>query len=196
MVPIDRRRPHVRPLCKNNIAICNPLALALLYYEIPDISISSSEMSERSHFGASSIDIRLGQPANQFYISILNNWCKDMSKEGVMAVLERHSPNTRHAFEKRIKVDVNGDFCIEKIIMDAFVLYASEMLSMLRPQLCEFSDCKRTAEYGFENMKASLCKGHKMAGMRLKGNNLCKNCKLLSHKNEQLTLRLKTQHQI
>ena len=121
-----------------------------------------------------------------------------MSKEEVVAVLARHNPNSRSSFEKRIKVNSHGDFFIDKLIMDAFIFYSSETLFVPRRSAssCNFSECSRAAEYGFDGMKSSLCAEHKLKGMRVKGNILCKWCNRLTRENEKLSVRLTGRYKI
>ena len=161
-------------------------------------SSSISKTGENNDAHADSINIRLCQSRNKHYISFLNWWCKSMSKEEVVAVLARHNPNSRSSFEKRIKVNSHGDFFIDKLIMDAFIFYSSETLFVPRRSAssCNFSECSRAAEYGFDGMKSSLCAEHKLKGMRVKGNILCKWCNRLTRENEKLSVRLTGRYKI
>jgi hypothetical protein len=121
-----------------------------------------------------------------------------MSKEEVVAVLARHNPNSRSSFEKRIKVNSHGDFFIDKLIMDAFIFYSSETLFVPQRSAssCNFSECSRAAECGFDGMKSSLCAEHKLKGMRVKGNILCKWRNRLTRENEKLSVRLTGRYKI
>ena len=109
--------------------------------------------------------INLRYNSNNFYTSILNQWCKSMTQEEIADILApRHATSSAPSIENQIIVSEEGDYKINKVILDAFMLYSSEGLginetsSTREPMFtCEVNGCTGSTTFGFSKYKPSVC---------------------------------------
>ena len=137
-----------------------------------DTPLSSSQKKTKDN----RIVINLSYESNKFFTDILTKWCKMMTKRGIAEILANHYSRLGAAKLEKILdesiVDQEGDFTINKSVLDAFVLYSAQELEKVQGifgPACEITGCTRNAVFGFAKSQtkpgARLCNQHKLPGM-------------------------------
>ena len=116
-----------------------------------DTPLSSSQKKTKDN----RIVINLSYESNNFFTDILTKWCKMMTKQGIAEILANHYSRLGAAKLEKILdesiVDQEGDFTINKSVLDAFVLYSAQELEKVQGifgPACEITGCTRNAVFG------------------------------------------------
>ena len=96
--------------------------------------------------------ITLDYESNQFCTDALQKWCKMMTAEGIARILKPHySKLSLEKIKDKITLHENGDYEIQKIILDAFVLYFSRTFpssdSKGEEFVCKHGSCTNQATF-------------------------------------------------